>query len=207
VLEEIQGQCVFAINDQIAEKNTGESRMQRFQTKLIAHFFILVIAGTSSVAQDFKQYPGSRFEEKPSQQPSAVDKETEVQVYTTGDSFEKVYGFYKSLYKEVAVPFPKQTLPNGKELKWAFFVLDGAKDLVHSSYWMKVQRPYVRTVDNKGNFQDVRDMSAIQTVRRHGPAFKKSGLLDIGDRRNIGFTAKPQRFAAFNKNSSSRRFS
>jgi hypothetical protein len=183
VLEEIQGQCVFAINDQIAEKNTGESRMQRFQTKLIAHFFILVIAGTSSVAQDFKQYPGSRFEEKPSQQPSAVDKETEVQVYTTGDSFEKVYGFYKSLYKEVAVPFPKQTLPNGKELKWAFFVLDGAKDLVHSSYWMKVQRPYVRTVDNKGNFQDVRDMSAIQTVRRHGPAFKKSGLLDIGDRR------------------------
>jgi hypothetical protein len=48
---------------------------------------------------------------------------------------------------------------------------------------MKVQRPYVRTVDNKGNFQDVRDMSAIQTVRRHGPAFKKSGLLDIGDRR------------------------
>jgi hypothetical protein len=128
-------------------------------------------------ALDFKQYPGSRFEEKPSQQPSDVDKEMEVQVYTTGDSFQKVYGFYKSLYKEVAVPFPKQTLPNGKELKWAFFVLDGAKDLMQSSYWMKVQRPYVRTVDNKGNFQDVRDMSAIQTVRRHGPAFKKSGLL------------------------------
>jgi hypothetical protein len=140
--------------------------MKKFLPKLTAYFFVVVIAGTFSIAQDFKQYPGSRREEKPSQQASAVDKEMDVQVYTTGDSFEKVYGFYKSLYKEVAAPFPKQKLPNGEDLKWAFFVVDGAKDLMHSRYWMKVQRPYVSTVDDKGNFQDVRDMSAIQTVRR-----------------------------------------
>jgi hypothetical protein len=141
--------------------------MKKFLPKLTAYFFVLVIAGMLSFAQDFKPYPGSRHEEKTSQQASAVDKELDVQVYTTGDSFEKVYGFYKSVYKEVAVPFPKQKFPNGEELKWAFFVLDGAKDLMHSRYWMKVQRPYVRTVDEEGKFQDVRDMSAIQTVRRH----------------------------------------
>jgi hypothetical protein len=127
---------------------------------------LVAVLGALSFAQEFKSYPGSRREEKPSQQASAVDKEMDVQVYTTGDSFEKVCDFYKSLYKEVAVPFPKQKLPNGQQLKWAFFVLDGAKDLMHSNYWMKVQRPYVRTVDDEGNFQDVRDMSAIQTVRR-----------------------------------------
>ncbi len=153
----------------------------------LSHLALLAILSASSFAQDFKRYPGSRFEERPSQQPSAGDKEMEVQVYTTGDSFEKVYSFYKSLYKEVAIPFPKQTLPNRIEVKWAFFVLDGATDLMHSSYWMKVQRPYVHTIDAKGNFQDVRDMSAIQTVRRHGPAFKKSGLMDIGDKREHQF--------------------
>jgi hypothetical protein len=36
--------------------------MQRFLTKLIMHFFVLVITGTLSVAQHFKRYPGSRFE-------------------------------------------------------------------------------------------------------------------------------------------------
>jgi hypothetical protein len=72
-----------------------------------------VIAGTLSVAQDVKPYPGSRFDDKPGQQASAVEKGMKVRVYTAGDSFEKVYDFYKSLYKEVAVPFPKQTLPNG----------------------------------------------------------------------------------------------
>ena len=97
------------------------------------------------------------------------------------DAFEKVYSFYKSLYKEIAVPF-RQTTPTGKEVKWAFFVLDGGKDLMHSNYWMKVQRPYIGTVDDEANFQDVREMSVIQTVRRHAPAFKRSRLLDISDR-------------------------
>lgn len=156
--------------------------MQRFLAKLIAYLFVLVIAGTLSVAQDFKQYPGSRLDDKASQQASAVDKGMEVQVYTTGDAFEKVYSFYKSLYKEIAVPFSRQTTPTGREVKWAFFVLDGGKDLMHSNYWMKVQRPYIGTVDDEANFQDVRDMSVIQTVRRHAPKFRRSRLLDISDR-------------------------
>ena len=140
--------------------------MKNRLAKLTAYFFVLVIAGTLSFAQDFKPYPGSQLDGKASQQVSAIKKGTEVQVYTTGDTFEKVYGFYNALYKEAAVPWPKQTLPNGKEVKWAFFILDGAKDLIHSNYWMKVQRPYIGTVDDEANFQDVRDMSAIQTIRR-----------------------------------------
>ena len=114
------------------------------------------------------------------------NKNMEVRVYTSGDNFEKVYSFYKSLYKEVAVPFPKQILSNGQEVKWAFFVLDGGKDLMHSNYWMKVQRPYIGTVDDEANFEDVRDISVIQTVHRHGAAFRKSRLLDIGGRQING---------------------
>jgi hypothetical protein len=161
--------------------------MQRFLTKLIVYFFVLLIAGTWSVAQDFKPYPGSTLDDKASQQASAVERGMEVQVYTSGDNFEKVCSFYKSLYKEVAVPFSKQALPNGKEVKWAFFVLDGGKDLMHSNYWMKVQRPYIGTVDDEANFEDVRDINVIQTVHRHGAAFKKSRPLDIGAKQVIGF--------------------
>jgi hypothetical protein len=152
---------------------------------------LLAIFSVLGFAQDFKPYPGSRLDEKASQQSSAVEKGMEVQVYTSSDNFEKVYSFYKSLYKEVAVPFPKQTLPSGRDVKWAFFVLDGTKDLMHSKYWMKVQHPYVGTVDDEANFEDVRDVSVIQTVRRRSPAFKKSSLLDVSDKREhqLGGTA------------------
>ncbi|HKF05243.1 MAG TPA: hypothetical protein VKB49_23190 [Candidatus Sulfotelmatobacter sp.] len=161
--------------------------MQRFLTKLTVYFFVLLIAGTWSVAQDFKPYPGSRFDDKASQQASAFEQGMEVQVYRSGDNFEKIYSFYKSLYREVAVPFPKQMLPDGKEVKWAFFVLDGGKDLMHSNYWMKVQRPYIGAVDDEANFEDVRDISVIQTVHRHGAAIKRSRPLDIRGKQVIGF--------------------
>ena len=161
--------------------------MQRFLTKVIVYSFVLLIAGTWSVAQDFKPYPGSTLDDTASQQASALERGVEVTVYTSDDNFEKVYSFYKSLYKEVADPFPRQILPNGKEVKWAFFVLDGGKDLMHSNYWMKVQRPFIGTVDDEANFEDVHDISVIQTVHRHGAAFRKSRPLDIGGRQIFGF--------------------
>ncbi|HZQ22285.1 MAG TPA: hypothetical protein VFA89_05745 [Terriglobales bacterium] len=64
-------------------------------------------------------------------------------------------------------------------MNWAFFVLDDAKDLMHSNYWMKVQRPYIGSVDDEASFQDVREVIVIQTVRRHTPASKRSRPLDI----------------------------
>src|ERR1035438_8478643 len=49
----------------------------------------------------------------------------------TGDAFDQVYAFYKGQYKEYKMPQgPK--LASGQQIKWAFFILDGGKDLVTS---------------------------------------------------------------------------
>ncbi|MDP8980924.1 MAG: hypothetical protein M3O35_10065, partial [Acidobacteriota bacterium] len=82
------------------------------------------------------------------------------EVYTTGDSFDKVYAFYKGLYKEFSMG---RMPPNvsGQQVHWAFFILDGGKDLAKSGYWMKIQHPYIGGADGK----DVRDVTVIQTVR------------------------------------------
>lgn len=143
--------------------------MRELSTKLLFCVLTTAAAAYFSTAQDLRTYPGSRPDGKASQQASAVQRGMEVQVYSTSDEFEKVYAFYKALYKEVSVPFPKQTLPSGKEVNWAFFVLDGAKDLMHSSHWMKIQRPYISRVDDDANFQDVRDITVIQRIRRKSP--------------------------------------
>jgi hypothetical protein len=143
--------------------------MRKSIITFIASCSILAIVVTVSAAQDFKQYPGSTLDEQAGHQASAVAKGLESQVYTTDDGFDKVYAFYKSLYKEFPTPFPSQKLPGGKEVKWAFFILDGGKDLSRSKYWMKIQRPYIGTIaeDGRGDFKDIRDVSVIQTVRHH----------------------------------------
>jgi len=141
--------------------------MPRSLVRFIGFCSALVIAGTFSLAQDFKQYSGAKLDEQAGRQASAPAKGLECQVYTTSDGFDKVYGFYKALYKEFSAPFPTQKLPNGQEVKWAFFILDGAKDLSRSKYWMKIQRPYIGTIgDGDADFKDIRDVSVIQTVHR-----------------------------------------
>src|SRR6266700_7949326 len=123
-------------------------------------FWVILTLGTAAVAQDFKQYPGSKLDEQAGHQASSVAKGLECRVYTTSDGSDKVYAFYKGLYKEFPTPFPTQKLPNGQEIKWAFFILDGGKDLSHSKYWMKIQRPYIGTISNGGaDFKDIRDVS------------------------------------------------
>jgi hypothetical protein len=72
----------------MTEQSKEKVEIQRFLTTLIAHFFVLAIAGTLSVAQDFKQYPGSTLAAKASQQASAVGKGMEVRLHTTRDTFE-----------------------------------------------------------------------------------------------------------------------
>jgi hypothetical protein len=78
-----------------------------------------------------------------------------------------VYTFYKGQYKEFPWRLPRPKLPSGKELQWAYFILDGAPDLVHSKHWLKIQRPMALTVDlEELELKDIRDVSVIQTVNR-----------------------------------------
>ena len=139
----------------------------RLESFCFITFLAVVALGTTAVAQDFTPYPGSKADESAGRQASAATSGIQCEVYTSGDSFDKIYAFYKGLYREVRTPFPSQKLPNGEELRWAFFILDAGKDLSHSHYWMKIQRPYIGTIgDGDAEFKDIRDVSAIQTVRK-----------------------------------------
>jgi hypothetical protein len=113
------------------------------------------------LAQDFKAYAGSKLDEKASRDASAAAPGKQSAVYTTGDALDKVYTFYKGLYKEYTMRSTGPKLPSGQQVKWAFFILDGGTTLANSKLWLKIQRPYVGGADG----QDIRDITLIQTVR------------------------------------------
>ena len=144
--------------------------MRRFALFLVVVGMLLAFVNVPCLAQDFKPYTGSKLDEKVSREASASAPGKQSEVYTTGDAFDKVYAFYKGLYKEYTMRSsgPKlpsgrsgPKLPSGQQIKWAFFIIDGGKDLSSSKYWMKIQRPYVGGVDGK----DIRDITVIQTIR------------------------------------------
>ena len=122
---------------------------------------LLITFSTLGLAQDFKPYTGAKLDDKASREASAAVPGKESQVYTTGDSLDKVYAFYKSTYKEFSMRSSGPTLPSGEQVKWYFFILDGGTTLANSKLWMKIQHPYVGGADGK----DVRDLTIIQTVR------------------------------------------
>ena len=134
--------------------------MRKILLFLIIVSMLLFGANPPCLAQDFKPYPGAKPDEKSSREASAAAPGKQSQVFTTEDAFEKVHSFYKNLYKEYTMSSSPK-LPSGQPLKWAFFILDGAKDLASSKYWMKIQRPYVGGADG----QEIRDITVIQTVR------------------------------------------
>jgi hypothetical protein len=119
---------------------------------------ILVAFSTLCLAEDFKPYTGAKLDDKISREASAVVPGKESQVYTTNDSLDKVYAFYKGMYKEFSMRTNGPTLPSGQQVKWYFFILDGGTNLANSKSWMKIQHPYV-------NGTDIRDITVIQTVR------------------------------------------
>jgi hypothetical protein len=135
--------------------------MRKISWFLIVVSVLLGAVNLPCLAQDFKPYPGAKLDEKSSREASAAAPGKQSQVFTTGDAFEKVYSFYKGLYKEYTMSSSSPKLPSGQPLKWAFFILDGEKDLASSKYWMKIQRPYVGGADG----QEIRDITVIQTVR------------------------------------------
>jgi len=95
-------------------------------------------------AQELKVFPGSQRDVKASSEASQATPGKESQVYTTTTSFDKVYGFYKGLYKQdTTVPAMGPRLASGQQAQWAFFIIDSGKDLASSKYWLKIQRPDV----------------------------------------------------------------
>jgi hypothetical protein len=129
---------------------------------------LLLVAGmlvasvnTLCLAQDFKPYAGSKLDEKATREASAAAPNKQSEVYTTGETLDKVYAFYKGLYKEYTMRSTGPRLPSGQQVKWFFFILDGGTTLANSKFWLKIQRPYVGGADG----QDIRDITIIQTVR------------------------------------------
>ncbi len=117
-------------------------------------------------------YPGAKADDPATEEArrgTANQPGVELTVYTTGDSFDKVYAYYAKNAKEYKVIGARaRKLPTGQELRDAFFILDGAPTLVTSKNWVKLQRPYIgpyglpKSGANKG---DIRDITAIVVTR------------------------------------------
>ena len=123
---------------------------------------LLVASFTSiSLAQDFKPYPGSKHDDTASREASKAAPNKQSEVYTTNDSFEKVYAYYSGLYKETKLRSTPPKAPSGQQIKWAFFIVDGGTSMLNSKLWFKIQSPYIGGADGS----DVRDLTVIQLVR------------------------------------------
>ena len=128
--------------------------MKLLRIMLVVVVFVFVHVMVVSAA-DFKVYSGAKIDEKLTKEANdsgtkaaAGSKMTvpKATIYTTGDAYEKVYSFYKGVGKEYRmsnVSGTKNKLPSGKELKYSFFIFDGANDLMSSKLYAKIQRPYI----------------------------------------------------------------
>lgn len=136
---------------------------------------LLGVAAVAAAQLAPKQYPGAKIDQagtNEAKMAAAAQPDIEMTVFTTPDPFEKVYEFYKKTGKEYKViGSGARKLPNGQDLKNAFFILDEGNNLVTSKRWVKLQRPYIgqyglaRNTSQAQN--DVRDVTAIVlTVRK-----------------------------------------
>lgn len=128
-----------------------------------------------AVAQGFKVYPGAKKytppETEDSKDAAKAAPGTVSTIYLTDDGFEKVAAFYKGIAKKYEMPGMKRggKLPSGQDISMTFFIFDGAASLKDSKSWLKVQRPYIGSVDFKSGtpeYKDVRDVTAIELVEK-----------------------------------------
>ena len=115
-----------------------------------------------------KIYPGARLDAVGTAQAhdiSADRPDLEITVYTTADPFEKVFASFQKKGREIKVIGSRaRKLPNGQELRDAFFLLDEAQDLASSKKWVKLQRPYLGQYGlarNSAGQYDIQDVTAI----------------------------------------------
>ncbi len=131
--------------------------MRGFGSFSIATSMLLVSISVVCLAQEIKVYPGAKHDDQVSRDATAAAPGKQVDVYLTSDGFDKVYAFYKALYKEYAMPGARQSQKQATKI--TFFLIDGATDLASSKFWAKVQHPYL---DPAGKAQD---LTVIQTIR------------------------------------------
>ena len=138
----------------------------------ILTFLIFFTFSTAVFAASFRVYPGAKLEDVyETKQPEAgakMSKAPKVIIFTTNDFFENVVAFYRGTGREYRIPGSsgKPTkLSSGQELKEAYFILDGAADIMTSKHWIKIQRPYLsrgRTREgSQGKYEAVREVTAI----------------------------------------------
>jgi len=144
--------------------------------KCLLHVFSLTVFVTMSTfafAGQFKVYPGAKVDKKATEEArqlvvgTKLGKGTRTSIYTTGDSFKKVFDFYNGIAKEYKMHWmggKVKRLPSGQEIKEAFFIFDGAPDISTSKLWIKIQRPYIGTVKMEGHtvkYGDIRETTTI----------------------------------------------
>jgi hypothetical protein len=159
------GQAAERLRFDAADPNKGDPSLRQ-SVRLFILLVFLSHAANVALAQDFALYPGAHSDDKADRSVSAANPGVECRVFDTGDSFEKIYAFYRGRHKEFAFPLPEQKLPDGRVVKWAFFILDGASSLSRSRYWMKIQRPAIDSVNDAGEFTNIRDITVIETLRK-----------------------------------------
>lgn len=142
-----------------------------------ASLALLLLALIADAAgQGFKVYPGATKYTPPDTKETrearaALPPGTTSTIYISTDSFEKVVAFYSSFGKEYKMPGMRgsRKLPSGQDLKDTYLIFDGATDIVASKSWVKVQRPFIGSVDFKAGvptYSDVRDITAIVVTEK-----------------------------------------
>jgi hypothetical protein len=99
----------------------------------------LLLVAMTMAGQTPKVYPGASKYNPPDTPENraalkAMPPDTQAAYYVTNDSFEKVVEFYRGLGKEYTMPGQRKggKLPSGQDLKQAYFVFDGARDISES---------------------------------------------------------------------------
>jgi hypothetical protein len=138
--------------------------------RVMACFCVVMAAAGQQAA---RVYPGARLDRTATEQAKvgpAAQPEFEVAVYTTADGFDKVYGFLQKSGREYRpIGSRVRKLPNGQEMRDAFFIFDGAPNLTASKRWAKIQRPYIGEYGlarNGGGQNDIKNVTAIVLNRK-----------------------------------------
>ncbi len=127
----------------------------------------LALAALAAAQPADRLYPSGRLDQAGTQGARSVyadQPQLEVTVFTTDDPFEKVLSFFQKRGREYKVIGSRvRRLPNGQELRDAFFILDDAPSLLESKRWVKLQRPYIGEsgLARNPSAQDIRDLTAI----------------------------------------------